>query len=96
MTLALATWATQMPEGGLGEPCPNRSSSVGRQIGIPSRETRERANVGLRELARYIQVSPSSLSKYERGQSRPNAQVSERWAQALAEMQAALLAEDSS
>jgi transcriptional regulator with XRE-family HTH domain len=61
-----------------------------------ARQTRERANVGLRELARYIQVSPSSLSKYERGQSRPNAQVAERWAQALAEMKAALPADDTS
>jgi transcriptional regulator with XRE-family HTH domain len=36
------------------------------------RELRENANIGLREAALALGMSPSSLSLYERGRSRPS------------------------
>lgn len=47
------------------------------------RVIREGASVSLRELAAEIGVSPSALSKWERGVASPRLEAATRWARAL-------------
>lgn len=47
------------------------------------RRRREAAAISLRELALAINVTPSTLSRWETGRSRPRASAALRWAEAL-------------
>jgi DNA-binding transcriptional regulator YiaG len=47
------------------------------------RRLRERAGVSLHELAAAVLVSPSTVSRWERGLARPRGAAAERYADAL-------------
>lgn len=51
-----------------------------------ARELRERANVTLRETAAAVPTSPSTLSRWETGQSRPRPEPALRWFRFLADL----------
>lgn len=55
------------------------SAELGRKI----REAREAADIGLRELARLADVSPSYLCELEAGENEPTVSKIQRIAQAL-------------
>lgn len=48
-----------------------------------ARRVREHAGVGLRQLARAIDTSPTSLSRWETGECAPRHEAALRWAHAL-------------
>lgn len=67
-----------------------------------ARTLRVQQRIGLRELARSIQASPSAVSRWEHGRHSPRGSVALRWATALglmeraAEVQATTAAEEDS
>lgn len=48
-----------------------------------ARKLRQRSRVSLREMASEIGVDPSSLSRWETGETAPRAEAAFRWATAL-------------
>lgn len=48
-----------------------------------ARERREAAQLSLREVARALKTSPSTLHRWETGASRPPAEAALRWARLL-------------
>ena len=51
------------------------------------RSTREKADLSLREFAQMVGVDVSTLSRWERGQSRPHLPGAARWAKACQEIE---------
>jgi transcriptional regulator with XRE-family HTH domain len=52
-----------------------------RQFG---RQLREQAGLSVRQVAKDIGVDPTTLSRWERGQSRPRADAARKWMQVCA------------
>jgi transcriptional regulator with XRE-family HTH domain len=48
-----------------------------------ARAIRERAGISASEIARELNVSPSTVSRWERGERIPRPDVAERWARLL-------------
>lgn len=59
------------------------TSAYGEQLGGRIVKAREAANIGLRELARKADISPSYLCEIEQGESIPSADKIQRIAKAL-------------
>ncbi|MBV8980396.1 MAG: helix-turn-helix transcriptional regulator [Acidimicrobiia bacterium] len=57
-----------------------------------AREIREAANLSYRELAGAINVDPSTLLRWEAGQTRPRGEVALQWLRVLEELEAAVAA----
>jgi transcriptional regulator with XRE-family HTH domain len=51
------------------------------------RRIREAAGVSIRELADVLRKSPSTVARWERGETRPRADASERYEAALAALE---------
>lgn len=63
-----------------------------RQLGATGegRRLRERAGLSLQDVAEAVGVDAGTVSRWERGQGRPNRRGAVRWAEALATAVAAL------
>jgi DNA-binding XRE family transcriptional regulator len=51
-----------------------------------ARRLRERAAIGLCEMAKVVGVDPATLSRWERGVGRPRGRAASRWARELAQL----------
>ena len=51
------------------------------------RATRERAGISLRQMATLLEVDPGTLSRWERGETRPRLFAAIKWAEACRELE---------
>lgn len=59
--------------------------------GGEARAVREAAGISLREAARTIRTSPSTLSRWETGECKPKPAAALRWAKLLDQLKGSLL-----